>query len=118
MKKNLVFLIFIWIASCKPYSKLQGKWIASFQESYLIYNFNGKSCIETYDNPKGKVSIIKYNYVLKEDTLYLYDVNSKNISQKYAVSFEKKAIVKFDNMILQKYSKINKVKPILNKPDF
>ena len=116
--KSLKFFIFIWLVSCKSYSKLDGKWVASFQESFITYKFKNNTCIETYDNPQGKVSIIKYIYEFKGDTLYLHKLNSGSIIEKYFVVFDNNNIVKFDNMILQKYSKLNKTKPIMNKPNF
>ena len=118
VNKSLIVFLFISLISCKPYSKLDGKWVASFQESSLTYNFKNKTCVETYDNPQGKVSIVKYIYELKGDTLYLHKSNSDSIFEKYLVVFENNNIVKFDNIVLQKYSKLNKTKSIMNKPNF
>ena len=93
-------------------------WLASFQESYLIYDFNRKNCIETYHESKGKLSISKYNYKFQRDTLYLYNFNSDSIFQKHFVVLKKNSIMKFNNTIYQRYYKFKKTRPILNKPIF
>lgn len=118
IRKIYFGVICIWFTSCKPYSKIKGKWLASFQESYTIFNFNKKHCTEIYNGPKGKFSKSKYNYKLENDTLYLYNFISNTLLQKHFVSFENDNIIKFKNVVFQKYSKLKRITPILNKPNF
>ena len=117
-KLFILNIILFAFNSCNTHKRISGKWLASFQESYSIYNFKQKTCIKIYTNPKGNVFKTKYNYNYKSDTLYLYKINTDSIYKKYKVIFQKDNVIIFNDIILQRYKSYKRVKPIVNKPNF
>lgn len=113
------FLIAMFIFSnCHCQVILKGKWIASYQESYAIYEFSKTKCNYKYYGPNGKVEKATYKYVMEKDSLFMFQLDSKIPINRYSLSKVSDDVIKFDNITLQKYSNNKNVKPIINKPDF